>query len=136
MILSILTAIRTALLADGTLVAITPYVYSLQAPEDATLPYIVLTIQSGGESNLTEHETFDVTVAVICVSEDALVAATAADRIRTVLHDASLTLTGGWTLWSAGGCSHRTAILYSENEERRTFSYAGGQYRIRGHASS
>ena len=67
---------------------------------------------------------------------DALVAATAADRIRTVLHDASLTLTGGWTLWSAGGCSHRNAILYTENVDRRTFSYAGGQYRVRGHASS
>ena len=139
MIESVLTACRGLLIANSTLMTLIgggTKVYAMQAPEDAVLPYIVVNLTGGGDENQTLNPTFDVTLSAICVAEDGLTAAQAADQMRTLLHGATPTLTGGWTLWSAGGMRCLSAVLYNETEGRRTYTYAGHTVGVRGYKSA
>ncbi|MBN1964052.1 MAG: DUF3168 domain-containing protein [Anaerolineae bacterium] len=118
-------------LAAGTAITalVSTRIYNSQAPQTAeTLPYVVFSLASGGDTNDTPREELDVIVDVKAVAATALEAQQAADAIRATLHDADLTLDGDW---AAVRCQHHAAFFYAENVERRQYWHAGGSYRIR-----
>lgn len=134
MIQVILAGVRGALVADSALTAALggQRIYSLQAPEGAVLPYVILQIQGGGDVNSSPVAEADVLVSVLCIGDNdangASVASGCADRVRAVLHDALPVLSAGWVCYR---CQHQSVVLYSETEDRKTYTYAGGVYRLR-----
>lgn len=140
MIEVILTGIRAALIADTALTdVIGQRVYSVKAPPSATLPYIVINEPSGGDKNASPVAEIDAIIPVICACDDdatggPLVAVQLADRVRAVLNNANtLTLTDGWKTYRM---QHISVIAYGEVEEQKSYTYAGGTYRMRAYKSS
>lgn len=140
MIEVILTGIRAALIADATLTAtIGQRVYSIQAPPSAVLPYIVVNTPNGGDKNASPVAEIDAIIPIIAVVDNdgsggALVAVQLADRVRAVLNNANtLTLTDGWKTYRM---QHISVIGYSETEDQKTYTYAGGTYRLRAYKTS
>lgn len=134
MIAAILSGVRALLIADSAITTALggQRVYSLLAPESATMPYVILQITGGGDDNLSQTAGADVMVSVLCVADTdaggASAASGVADRVRAVLHDALPTLSGGWVCYR---CQHQSVVLYTETEDRTTYAYAGGTYRVR-----
>jgi hypothetical protein len=121
--------VRATLLANGTIsAAVGTRIYALQAPNGATLPYIILSSLAGGEDNDTSVQSGDFTLVVRAVSDSASGALSIANAIYGVLHEVSLTLDAPYLV----ARSQRVApVLYPENTERVTYYHRGGIYRIR-----
>lgn len=105
-------------------------IYRLQAPPGAALPYVIFSLNAGGDANVSPRDESDTLWLVKAVDDDATTAGSIADLIRTTLHDADLTLDGGWTAYR---CQHTQIVEYVENIERRQYFHSGGLYRIRAH---
>ena len=128
--LSLRKGVRAQLAAGTALMAElegTP-IYYKQAPTGATLPYIIYQLAGGGDDNITPRNTLDVLMDVKALAATSTQAAQIADLIRDTLHDADLTLDGGWAAYR---CQHTQAFDYVENVERAQIWHAGGTYRIR-----
>jgi hypothetical protein len=102
--------------------------YAVQAPLEAALPHLVFFVSAGGSANSNQRDELDAVVTVRGVAESADAATQIADAVRTALHNASITLDSPWTAYR---CQHQATFAFSENEERRTYWYAGGTYRLR-----
>lgn len=130
MINAINNAVRTQLAAGTALTTELggTAIYAVQAPEAATLPYVLITIAGGGDLNRTPTREIDVMVQVKAVATTALKAATCADLINSRLHDTTFSMNTPWVVYR---CEHDEAFMYVENAERKQYWHAGATYRLR-----
>ena len=90
--------------AITSLLAGTTSIYHLQAPEGATDPYIVFSLQGGGDTNDSPHRVKDHTWFIRAYATGSNGAATAGsidDQIDTLLHLNPISITGWSNLWLA-----------------------------------
>jgi hypothetical protein len=112
-----------ALLADST------SVYYQQAPDDATLDYVVFSLQGGGDENLTPHRTKNLLVFVRGYSRTSGAKAGQIDAAAdALLHGIELTVTGWQNFWLHRGDDQ--ALVETDQAGHKTHM-AGGFYRIR-----
>jgi hypothetical protein len=87
----------TALLAAGT-----ASIFHLQAPEGAALPYVLWSLQGGGDENLSAHRVKQDIYFVRAYSGVSAAQAGAIDaQIDPLLHLVPLTVSGWTDLWLA-----------------------------------
>jgi len=129
-------AIYDALAANTALTAVVPAsrIYRGAAPQGATLPYLVIVLQAGGDDNLTPVDSVDLLYQVRSVSEVSVDEAGDIDElVRPVLHKATLTVSGGWTnYWS----SREREIRHTETDDQDLGTglrryHGGALYRFR-----
>lgn len=87
-----------------SLLAGTTSIYSVQAPENATLPYVVFNVQGGGDDNETAHRTKNLVVFIRGYAEGMGAKKTAGSidaAIDTALHLSSFTVSGWSNFWLA-----------------------------------
>jgi hypothetical protein len=86
----------------GMLAAGTASLFHLQAKKDAAYPYVVWSIQGGGDENLTPHRTKNLVVFVRAYSGVSATQAGSIDaQIDTSLHLNPLTVSGWSEMWLA-----------------------------------
>lgn len=86
----------TSLLASGT------PIYALQAPEGATLPYLVYSLQGGGDTNDTANRLKNLVIFVRAYATTNARAGSIDAAIDTALHLVPFTNVTGWTnIWLA-----------------------------------
>lgn len=91
------TTAITNLLASGS-----ASIFNLQAKEGAALPYIVWSIQGGGDENLTANRTKNLMVFIRAYSGVSAAQAGSIDaQIDTALHLNPLTVSGWTNIWLA-----------------------------------
>lgn len=113
--------------AITSLLAGTTSIFHLQAPEGASLPYVVFNIQGGGDTNDTANRLKNLVVFVRAYSVNSAAQAGSVDaQIDTALHLAPLTVSGWTNLWLA----RETDLETVENEPNgRQVFMSGGLYR-------
>lgn len=112
-----------------TLLAGTTAIYHLRAPEGQAYPYVVFSIQGGGDMNMTAHRHKNLVYNIRAYSADsALVAGSIDNAIDGALHLNPLTVSGWSNIWLA----REQDIETVENAPSGLPIYmAGGLYRIR-----
>ena len=126
------TALYTTLTGGTALTAMlsgTTSVYHAQAPDEATMPYVVFNHQGGGpdginpsrlENNIWWIRAYSVT--------SMLNASNIFDKVDTLLHKVNISITGATTIW----CQRETNISLVETASSGKPIYTvGGMYRIR-----
>lgn len=93
--LSSATALTSLLanLANGT----SPAICHLQAPEGQALPYVVYSVQGGGDLNDNPHRTKSLVVFFRAYATSAKAAGSIDAQIDTALHLVPFTSVTGWT---------------------------------------
>lgn len=131
-----LDALATALysqLTGGTaltaLLAGTTSVYHLQAPEDASLPYVVYSVQAGGDTNQSPNRDKNLLIYVRCFAASGALEAGQLDaQIDQRLHMQNMPVTGWTNVWLA----RETDMESAETLTNGSIIYsAGGMYRLR-----
>lgn len=88
--------------AVTSLLSGTTAIYALQAPEGATLPYTVFSIQAGGDVNDTNNRLKNLVVSVRAYATTNARAGSIDSQIDTALHLAPFSNVTGWTnIWLA-----------------------------------
>lgn len=110
-------------------------VYSGAAPQGATLPYVIISHQSGrdvlgvGTTRIMSHLTYLVKAVGQCQSYVTL--EPIADQIDTLLHGASGEIAG-----TAGAgaellaCTRAMTVAYAEAQEGQQYRHLGGLYHV------
>ena len=105
----------------------TTAVYHLMAPEGATLPYVVWSIQGGGDTNLTRHRVKNIIYFVRAYSGVSQAQAGSIDaQIDAALHLTPLSVSGWTDLWLA---REQDLELVEVQPTGRNVYMAGGLYR-------
>ncbi len=103
-----------------------PRIYYQQAPESATLPYVIFNTQSAVEPNDSPHRVLDSVWFVRGYSNNALIAGSIDAQVDTLLDGQSLTITGWQALW----LEREQHLELVENAPSGSAVYmAGGFYR-------
>jgi hypothetical protein len=83
-----------------TLLPGTTSIYHLQAPDFAVLPYVVYSVQAGGDENITPSRMKNMVVYVRAYSAVSALAAGSIDtQIDALLHCGSITMSGWTNFW-------------------------------------
>ena len=132
--MSIYNALNTAIynqLAGGTaLVAALggSALYYLQAPDHATLPFVVWSWQAGGDENMTPHRTKNIMMLFRSFAATPEQAGTIDALVDGRLHNQVLSVSGWNNFWTA----RETEISLVDNPPSGVKSYmSGALYRIR-----
>ena len=116
--------------AITNLLAGTTSIYHLQAPEGAATPYVVFSLQGGGDTNDSPHRVKDLTMFIRAYATGSLGAATAGsidDQIDTVLHNTPISISGWTNLW----LTRETDLETVENDKTGQQTHMqGGFYRF------
>lgn len=103
-------------------------IYNSQAPRDAQRPYVVFSLASGIEENLTPRDSQRMVYLVKGVADSLYNAGQIADEINHLLHGATLTVGGATNFWTA----RETVVRYQEIDPAgHAIGHAGGEYVIR-----
>jgi hypothetical protein len=112
----------TALLNDAT------SVYDTQAPEGASLDYVVFSLQAGGPEVVTGSEIENNLWFVRVYSTSAKKASEAFEKVDALLHRKNITIGSGVTWW----CAREENVKNVEvTPSGQLIWMAGGIYRIR-----
>ena len=125
-------ALYTALTGGTALTALlagTTSVYNMQAPDGASLDYVVFQFQGGGPENVNPSSLENNLWTVRCHSEtSAKQAGLIFEQVDTLLHRKSLTVGGAAAIW----CARETNLSSVETTPDGEHIYmVGGIYRIR-----
>ena len=114
--------------AVTNLLAGTASIYSWQAPDDASYPYIVFNDMSDIQSNMTAHTVHEVVYQVRAFAKTTMKDAKAIDnQIRLRLHNTALSITNFTKLKGV----RESAIRFVENLPNGEIEYsAGALYRF------
>jgi len=83
-----------------SLLAGTAAIYHIQAPDNATLPYVVFNIQGGGDENQTPKRRKNLIVYVRAYSGvSALNAGSIDTQIDTLMHGGTISVSGWANIW-------------------------------------
>jgi len=128
------TAIYTKLQATSgitSLLAGTTSIFSVQAPENEAMPYLVYNVQGGGDDNETAHRTKNLVVFIRAYAQGAGAKKTAGSidaAIDTALHLSSFNVSGWSNFWLAREEDLETV----ENPPNgNPIFMVGGLYRVR-----
>lgn len=114
--------------AVTSLLSGTTAIYKNQAPEGATLPYIVFNKQSGSPWNLDANRVDDLLYYIRAYSGNSAAQAGSIDaQIDTALHLTPLTVSGWTNIWIA---RESNIELVSTEPSGRLIHSAGALYRI------
>jgi hypothetical protein len=103
-------------------------IYNGVAPRGVSVPYVVFSLASGIEENMTPTDSQRLVYLVKGVAATLVQAGTIADQVNALLHDQELTVSGSVNFWT----SRETIVRYTEVQETgRTLGHAGGEYLIR-----
>lgn len=127
---ALVTALRSKLTGDATLMALVTGVYRNVAPDDATYPCVVLQKLDGSDdytlgrrvsTAYTYQARVDVEGGDLDAADDALA------RIDALLTDQTLTVSGStvWVVRRIGDISD-----YAESQEGRIYQHVGATYSI------
>ncbi len=133
---SIFNALNTAIFgtlsggtALGTLLASGSAVYNVQAPDEATLPYVVFSHAGGGQEAITPSNMQNVVYFIRAYSDVSASAAGSIDaQIDLLLHKKTLTVTGWTNIYTAREDSFTNAEIPTSG---KTVFMAGAYYRFR-----
>ena len=115
----------TSLLAGGTAV---PSVFFEQAPDNASLPYVVWLYPSELDENLTPTRMKDVIIRAYGVATAPAQVGTIDARIDTLLHEATLTMGTPWSsVWLRRENGYQ---LVSTSESGIRYYTSGADYRV------
>lgn len=129
------TNINTALysrLAGGT--ALTSllggtFIYFQNAPDNKALPYVVVSVTSDIEENLSANRTINMLVMVRAYASTPTQANNIDAQVDTLLHNNPLTISGASSnFWLARETSYQLSDM--DQSSRRVYS-SGAEYRIR-----
>lgn len=129
------SAVRAAVMTAAGTAVIGSRVYLGMAPQDAALPYVLMTDAGGGSENATPRDAFDLLWQIEVVDRDGANALTIAAALRSALHMTAgnagelITLGGGWHLQTI---VHETPGYWVEQVEKRQYHHAVDTYRIIG----
>lgn len=114
--------------AVTSLLSGTTAIYKNQAPEGASLPYIIFNKQSGGPWNLDANRVDDLLYYIRAYSGNSAAQAGSIDaQIDAALHLAPLTVSGWTNIWIA---RESNIELVSTEPSGRLIHSAGALYRI------
>jgi len=103
-------------------------IYNGVAPRGASLPYVVFSLATGNEDNLTPTASQRFVYLVKGVADTLLQAGTIAAQVHTLLQNQTLTVSGGLNYWTA----RESILAYTEIEPTgATVGHAGGEYLVR-----
>lgn len=103
-------------------------IYNTLAPEDAQMPFVVFSLASGVEENLTPRQSVRLVYFVRAVAEQLEQAGLVADAIRNALHHQPLGVPGWENYWLA----QITHIRYLETDPGgRKYWHAGGEFEVK-----
>jgi len=126
------TAIYTKLQTNGTITALlsgTTAIYSVQAKNAETFPYIVFNVQGGGDENLDAHRTKNFVVYIRAYARGNKAQAGSIDSaFDAVLHLQSINVSGWANFWLAREQDLETAQVMANGE---TIFSVGALYRVR-----
>lgn len=112
-----------------SLLAGTTAIYSLQAPDNATLPYAVFSVQGGGDENLDAHRTKNIIYFIRAYSQVSEAQAGSIDaQIDAAMHMQSLSVSGWANFWTARE-EDLSAVETLSNGQKIWMN--GGYFRIR-----
>ncbi len=112
-----------------SLLAGTTAIYHLRAPKDQAYPYIVFSIQGGGDENQTSHRTKALVYFVRAYAANSAAQAGSVDQaVDTALHLVPLTVTGWSNFWLAREADLEIPETTPQGE---TVYMSGGLYRLR-----
>ncbi len=117
----------TSLLSGGTA---SPSVFFAQAPDNATLPYVVWLYPSELDRNLIQHRMKDIVLRVYAVASAPAQAGTIDAAIDTLLHSATLTMgtASGYTnIWLRRENGYQ---LVTTSEAGLRYYTSGADYRV------
>lgn len=103
-------------------------IYYGQAPDQASLPYVIWSYQYGAPENITPHEMSVQLVYARCYSATAAQAGTIDGMICNLLHKEELTVTGWNNFWLAR--ETEIALPHTDQAGVKTWT-AGAFYRVR-----
>jgi hypothetical protein len=115
--------------AVTSLLAGTTSIYNQQAPDNATMPFIVFNLQGGGDENFDQHRTKNLVYFIRGYSQVSAAQAGSIDTaIDAAMHLQTLTPTGWSNFWTARE-EDLTAVENSPSGQK--IWMAGGFYRIK-----
>jgi len=111
-----------------SLLAGTTSIYNMQAPDNATLPYVVFNHQGGGPENV-DNNALEQNLWYVRVysATSAGTAAAIFEKADNLLNRVNVSITGFNTLW----CAREENITLLENTPSGKVWSAGATYRIR-----
>lgn len=126
------TALGSVLMSGTALTALlagTTSVYHLQAPDEASFPYVVFNHQGGGPTGDSPSRIEDNVWWIRCYSvTSALSSAQIFEQVDALLHRINIVITGATTFW----CQRESNIALIENQPTGNKIFTcGGMYRIR-----
>ncbi len=126
------TAIYSKLQSSSGLTSLlsgTASIYSVQAPENAALPYVVFSIQGGGDENMDKHRTKNLVYFIRAYSKVGQAQAGSIDAaVDAALHLQTLSPSGWANFWTARE-EDLSAVENPPNAQQ--IHMVGGMYRIR-----
>lgn len=120
----------STLAGDATLMALITGVFADVAPEGQAYPFLVFSLQDAGDVQTVNNvrllvdATYQVRITTDAESFGAI--KTAVERVDTLLHRASGTVTGGVIY----DCVRAEPLRYTELQQGRLYRHLGGLYRI------
>lgn len=104
-------------------------IYSVQAPSTARLPYVLISLAAGGDTNTNPVDDIDVRMTVKAVDDSLLTALQLAGHVRDRLHEETISLDTGWAFRRCQAMG--AAFAYSEQVENTQIWHCGDTYRIK-----
>lgn len=112
-----------------SLLAGTTSIYSVIAPDNAPMPFIVFNVQGGGDENLDRHRTKNIVYLIRAYSQVSKAQAGSIDAaIDTALHLQTLSPSGWANFWTARE-EDVSAVEVPQNAQK--IWMVGGLYRVR-----
>lgn len=125
-------SIYNTLKAGTALTALLPgttSIYHLQAPDNATLPYVVYSLQAGGDENETPKRRKNYVMYIRAYSKTSAANAGSIDtQVDSLLHGKTLSVSGWANFW----CNRETDLENIDNlPSGEKVWMQGGFYRVR-----
>ena len=107
----------------------TTAIYHNVAPDNATLPYVIFSVQGGGDENQSPNRTQNLVLFVRGYSGNSQAQAGSIDtQIDNLLHMQTVTVSGWTNIWTA----RESSLTMPEPQPNGGYVYmSGGYYRIR-----
>jgi hypothetical protein len=119
----------SAATALTSLLSGTTAIYNNQAPESVTYPYVIFSLQSGIDENMTQHRTKNMLVYARAYSGSSALQAGSIDaQIDTALHLVPLTVSGWTNFWMV---REQDLELVENPPTGEQVFMSGGLYRVR-----
>lgn len=103
-------------------------IWSMIAPSNAPLPFVIFQWQGGGDENMTPSRLRNVVYVVKAVAYSKNTATDIDEQVDAALHNQSLTVTGYTNFW----CAREDDVAFHEiGTDGRAVYHIGAVYRIR-----